>query len=902
MKTKSGPGRPFPLPSVPPSAHGCPPIDCSQKSRSSLPSDDDILDDADRCLLRDSALLALTQPDAAGYLHRRANISGWYRYWFTLHGSQLNYYDVTASSRRGPLAGTISLFRNTVAIAAPPKRARELDLTDFAGKTHALRSDSDAQLHWWMRVFASARNKIPPAKPFGTPARGGGGGGGSGSVSGSVSGGIGGGAGVVPLPPISCPNGATFQPRPGGGGGGGESGTVQRSRSFESAADRAPSLAQARTAAAEAAAEAFEAAADAAAEPTPRAVAEAQAQVQAEAQAEAQAQAKQQPQAQQKPGLKKVSLSVDDHLRVDHVLCVVHGIGVDEETLADNIKTLQMSYLEIVSRIFPDLTFNIEILVVRWRNALTNLDVHRKLQSVVPIAPLVSGESNPLRQFMVHRLIDYIYYTHDRYRRHIMREITAQLNANVADFRRRRPDFDGHISVYAHSLGAALCYDLLTRRVNDDQSLLAAEGMRIDFEVANLFLCGSPLGTFLHLDPSLAMGTSIQSLPFRVLNIFHPNDPIATRLEPYIDDRYCGVRPVLIPYWLNMGIRSSTAQWLGTLWSGGAGKKEKAAAAAAAAAVGKSQGNDASMPENRPENRAENTPSSANASTAAAVIGIQPSLGRFGIGKDLDSKPSSSGPNEDSSSGAGPDSFSGVVGGTAGNLGVGGVPVSYFPEAAQQEVISSAQLPHRLDFSLQLASTMEEVSTSWSALRAHTDYWGNRDMMLLLLSSMIKTTHGIPDNVSRLPSLEADQHLIDARVGVKETRVGSGWSDREAYSSAGAVKQTPGGEDSACTLDQGVAEFVTKIVDESAAMHGLMTHHPNVRMRMGGITRSTSKPKGSDASEAARKAANTPSGWASYLPWFGGSAASSEGKTPAAANGASRNGNQPVQKTASSHV
>lgn len=41
-------------------------------------------------------------------------------------------------------------------------------------------------------------------------------------------------------------------------------------------------------------------------------------------------------------------------------------------------------------------------------------------------------------------------------------------------------------------------------------------------------------------------------LPFRVYNIFHPNDPVAMRMEPVVHDRFTTIPPVVLPYWWTM--------------------------------------------------------------------------------------------------------------------------------------------------------------------------------------------------------------------------------------------------------------------------------------------------------------------------------------------------------------
>jgi DDHD domain len=191
----------------------------------------------------------------------------------------------------------------------------------------------------------------------------------------------------------------------------------------------------------------------------------------------------------------------------------------------------------------------------------------------------------------------------------------------------------------------------------------------------------------------------------------------------------------------------------------------------------------------------------------------------------------------------------------------------YLPQAAQDELLALGVFDKRLDFVLQLSSAIEEVSTSWSALRAHTDYWSNRDMMLIMISSMIKSSQGIPDNTSKAPSIETSRRVIDSHVHLKDTRIG--WSAKPDLSinemNAARAAET-------LTIEGAVRNFVEKLIDEAASMHELVQQHPSMRMRRGGITRSTSalSQRHSTMSQTDRSETK-PSGWSTYLRWFNGS-------------------------------
>lgn len=84
----------------------------------------------------------------------------------------------------------------------------------------------------------------------------------------------------------------------------------------------------------------------------------------------------------------------------------------------------------------------------------------------------------------------------------------------------------------------------------------------------------------------------------------------------------------------------------------------------------------------------------------------------------------------------------------ANNAAVAGVDDT--PATAAATVAATAW--PRMDYVVQLESAMEEVSSSYSALKAHTDCWGSRDTALCLLSALLRRAAGSnPANHPRAP-------------------------------------------------------------------------------------------------------------------------------------------------------
>ena len=82
--------------------------------------------------------------------------------------------------------------------------------------------------------------------------------------------------------------------------------------------------------------------------------------------------------------------------------------------------------------------------------------------------------------------------------------------------------------------------------------ILTLKFHEIDFPIENVFTVGSPIGLFLSLrqyseDKLQQIFENLdQNGQIRIVNCFHPFDPIAYRLEPLIDSSMNNVLPVKV--------------------------------------------------------------------------------------------------------------------------------------------------------------------------------------------------------------------------------------------------------------------------------------------------------------------------------------------------------------------
>ncbi|KAH0482788.1 MAG: hypothetical protein KVP17_001979 [Porospora cf. gigantea B] len=89
---------------------------------------------------------------------------------------------------------------------------------------------------------------------------------------------------------------------------------------------------------------------------------------------------------------------------------------------------------------------------------------------------------------------------------------------------------------------------------------MSLSDVALDFEVSNCFLLGSPLAGFLSFAaPSVLFSPGAFQFPsdVRLYNIYHPQDPVAFRLEPLLYPQIKELPPpVLLSYWRNNGRRN----------------------------------------------------------------------------------------------------------------------------------------------------------------------------------------------------------------------------------------------------------------------------------------------------------------------------------------------------------
>ncbi|KAJ3033967.1 hypothetical protein HDV00_005610 [Rhizophlyctis rosea] len=193
-----------------------------------------------------------------------------------------------------------------------------------------------------------------------------------------------------------------------------------------------------------------------------------------------------------------------------------------------------------------------------------------------------------------------------KYRQEMVNHVTRELNRIVRLYRQHNPDFNGKVSLYGHSLGSLLAFDILCHQPKHQEEkkdgnvgggkeggakkkvaemdlsdmmsgAISADERRVkgllgldrpsiryealEFGVDSLFVVGSPVGLFMLLKGDKLRAKLVDDIAgdggedgvlrpecAAVYNVFHPHDPVAYRIEPIIRKEYADLKPVQLQY------------------------------------------------------------------------------------------------------------------------------------------------------------------------------------------------------------------------------------------------------------------------------------------------------------------------------------------------------------------
>lgn len=158
---------------------------------------------------------------------------------------------------------------------------------------------------------------------------------------------------------------------------------------------------------------------------------------------------------------------MDDYcsqVSVGHLVFMVHGIGqrLEKANLVDDVgdfRRITSSLAERHLSPYQRCTQRVLFIPCQWRKGL-------KLSSESAVEKITLDGVRGLRVTLSATVHDVLYYMSPIHCQDIIDSVSNQLNRLYAKFLKRNPGYDGKVSIYGHSLGSVLSYDILCHQEN----------------------------------------------------------------------------------------------------------------------------------------------------------------------------------------------------------------------------------------------------------------------------------------------------------------------------------------------------------------------------------------------------------------------------------------------------
>ncbi|KAL8167211.1 hypothetical protein V2J09_008710 [Rumex salicifolius] len=149
---------------------------------------------------------------------------------------------------------------------------------------------------------------------------------------------------------------------------------------------------------------------------------------------------------------------------VRHLVFMVHGIGqrLEKSNLVDDVtkfRHITSSLAEKHLTPFQRNTQRVLYIPCQWRKGL-------KLSSESAVEKITLDGVRGLRTTLSATVHDVLYYMSPIYCQDIIDSVSNQLNRLYLKFIKRNPGYEGKVSIYGHSLGSVLSYDILCHQEN----------------------------------------------------------------------------------------------------------------------------------------------------------------------------------------------------------------------------------------------------------------------------------------------------------------------------------------------------------------------------------------------------------------------------------------------------
>ncbi|KAI4331828.1 hypothetical protein L6164_016783 [Bauhinia variegata] len=149
---------------------------------------------------------------------------------------------------------------------------------------------------------------------------------------------------------------------------------------------------------------------------------------------------------------------------VRHLVFMVHGIGqrLEKSNLVDDVANFRHITASLAEQhLTPHQRGTQRVLFIpcQWRKGL-------KLSGETAVEKITLDGVRGLRVTLSATVHDVLYYMSPIYCQDIINSVSNQLNRLFLKFLKRNPGYDGKVSIYGHSLGSVLSYDILCHQEN----------------------------------------------------------------------------------------------------------------------------------------------------------------------------------------------------------------------------------------------------------------------------------------------------------------------------------------------------------------------------------------------------------------------------------------------------
>ncbi|XP_024026506.1 phospholipase SGR2 isoform X3 [Morus notabilis] len=149
---------------------------------------------------------------------------------------------------------------------------------------------------------------------------------------------------------------------------------------------------------------------------------------------------------------------------VRHLVFMVHGIGqrLEKSNLVDdvgNFRHITASLAELHLTSHQRSTQRVLYIPCQWRKGL-------KLSGESAVEKITLDGVRGFRVMLSATVHDVLYYMSPIYCQDIINSVSNQLNRLYLKFLKRNPGYNGKVSIYGHSLGSVLSYDILCHQEN----------------------------------------------------------------------------------------------------------------------------------------------------------------------------------------------------------------------------------------------------------------------------------------------------------------------------------------------------------------------------------------------------------------------------------------------------